>query len=87
MSETEHEPTGRSVALEAVIRVAISEVGERSYRQNITSPRVSRELEGSASDRTVRRAMKDAESLNWIQKKKYGNEFEPGEKAVAIATE
>jgi len=85
MSDSEHQPASRSVALEAVIRVAINKVGASSWRQTVESPRVIVAAEGETSERTVRRAMKDAEALGWLQKQDYGNEFEPGPRAREVA--
>lgn len=87
MSESEHEPASRSVALEAVIRVAIAKVGESRWRRTVESPAVEQRAEGDTSARTVRRAMKDAEAMGWIKKKDYGNEFVPGPRAEEIASE
>jgi len=81
---TEHEPASRSVALEAVIRVAISKVDASRWRRSITSRDVIREAEGDTSQRTVRRAMKDAEAMGWIRKKNHSNEFVPGTRAENI---
>lgn len=78
---SEHEPASRSVALEAVIRVAIQKANGSGWRTDVLSPQVIREADGETSERTVRRAMKDAEALGWVQKKDWGNEFEPGPKA------
>jgi hypothetical protein len=84
---SEHEPASRSVALEAVISVAIDKARSSRYRRTVASPRVAREAEGETSDRTIRRAMKDAEALGWIQKKNYGNEYEAGPKAEQLVDE
>ena len=84
---SEHEPASRSVALDAVIRVAVEKVDASSWRQKIKSPAVETRVEGETSSRTIRRAMKDAEAMGWIEKKNYGNEFVPGPRAEELAGE
>lgn len=81
----DHDPASRSVALDAVIRLAVEKVGKSSWYQTIQSPAVEKHADGDTSSRTVRRAMKDAEAMGWIEKKNYGNEFIPGPRAEEIA--
>lgn len=59
----------RSVAFDAVIRTAVEKAGRGHYSQRFTSEDVAGRLEGEVSARTVRRALKDAETLGWVQKR------------------
>lgn len=84
MMELEELPA-RSVALDAVIRVAIAKNGASRFRSRFTSEDVREQLQADVSDRTIRRALKDAEALEWVEKRSpNARKWRPGPAAEAI---
>lgn len=81
---------GRSRALSAVIELAIQEAADDSgssrswgYRPDIETSEVAKAAEGDVSDRTTRRACKDAAELDWIEQKTQG--WDVGDRARELA--
>lgn len=81
MSRDADDLPARTLALDAVIRVAVSKVGESSWHSRFDSATVQSRAEADVSTRTCRRALKDAETLGWVSKRQYGNDWQPGERA------
>jgi ribosomal protein L40E/rubrerythrin len=79
----------RVLAFDATIRAAVEKAPETSrWHRRFTSRFVKRKLDGEASDRTIRRAMKDAEALGWVEKKRpTATKWEPGPRAEEISGE
>lgn len=88
MSDLEDRPA-RSVALDAVIRIAVEKSDSSLYRyqQRFTSDDVLDRADADISKRTVRRALKDGEALGWVKKPKHANEWKSGRRAKEIAGE
>ena len=84
---SEHEPSGRVAAFEAVVRLAIEEANDDSgwsYRSGFDRSDVEREISQDVSTRTVDRALKDAAALGWVDDRRQGwdagpraSEYEP----------
>jgi len=72
---TEHEPSGRVLAFEAIVRLAIEEANEDSgwgHRPDLERADVEREISGEVSTRTVDRALRDAAALDWLEDRRQG---------------
>lgn len=95
MSETEcdvdqealEELPARTLAFDAVVRTAVEKAEETSrWRRRFDSGAVRVALESEVSDRTIRRAMKGAEALGWIEKpRSTAKEWEAGPRAEGIS--
>lgn len=84
MTDLEDLPA-RSVALDAVIRTAVEKADASHWNRRFTSEDVAGRLEADVSARTVRRALKDAEALEWIQKRSpNAKKWRPGPRAEEI---
>lgn len=77
----------RVLAFDAAVRVAVEKAPETSrWYRTFTSKVVESKLDGDASSRTIRRAIKDAEALGWVQKPRpTAQKWEPGPRAEAIS--
>lgn len=74
----------RQVALDAIIRQAVERAEQtRSYHATSLVKAARTKLSGDTSDRTMRRASKDAQALGWLEKD-YGG-WKPGERAKELA--
>lgn len=84
--EIERDIPNRVLGLHASIEKAVAKAEETSsYRQKFESSDVQRGQYRDLPDRTLRRAMKDAEALGWIEKKR--QQWRPGEKAEQYVVE
>jgi len=80
------EPAKRVAAFEAIVSIALEEAhssSSRWYGRDVeradVEKRIRRETDVEVSTRTVDRALKDAESLDWIVHKRKG--YDSGPKA------
>ena len=72
---SDHTPSGRVAAFEAIVRLAIEEANDEStwsYQSGFDRSDVEREINQNVSTRTVDRALKDAASLGWVKDRRQG---------------
>jgi hypothetical protein len=88
---SEHEPSGRVAAFEAIVRLAIDEAGDGDswgWGTDVDREDVERELRGDGPDvslRTIDRALKDAAALDWLEDRPKG--WNPGPRAEEVAAD
>jgi len=85
-SMSDNDPAKRVAAFEAIVSIALEEAqseNSRWYGRDVeradVEKRIRRETDVEVSTRTVDRALKDAESLDWIVHKRKG--YDSGRKA------
>jgi len=78
--------SGRSAALDAVIRVAIAKAEKDShYWSRFDVDDVHQEIEcADPSNRTIRRAVSDARALGWVERRDNQKRMKPGPQAEEI---
>lgn len=87
MSDDADDLPARTLALDAVVRVALSNVGKSSWSARFNTDDVVAGAAADVSARTCRRALKDAETLGWVEKRSYGHDWIPGDRAAEFASE
>jgi hypothetical protein len=86
MTQSEHQPTARTIAFDAVVQLAIDRAGNetgRWYGPDIETPEVVEHATEEVSNRTALRACQDAAALGWVDDKLKG--WDVGERAEEIA--
>ena len=85
---SEHEPSGRVAAFEAVVRLAIAEADDDGgyLWTGFDRSEVVSLIQQDVSTRTVDRALKDAAALGWVDDRRQGwdagpraEEYQPAE--------
>jgi len=71
----DREIPARVAVVEAAIRVVVEDLGT-GWRGKFSGDDVRREMERDASDRTIRRGLKDAAELGWVNDARQG--WRPG---------
>jgi hypothetical protein len=76
----DHEPSPRSAAFDAAVRVAIRQAHDPTgWSSRFSTSDVMQELAAETTERTVRRALKDAEALGWVDDRR--DRWAPGDRA------
>jgi len=88
---SEHEPSGRVVAFETVLSLAVEEAEgsssrwSRGFGRGDVEKRIRRRHDADVSTRTVDRALKDAAALGWVEDRRQG--WDAGERAEQRASD
>jgi hypothetical protein len=69
--QAEREIPARVAVVEAAIRVVVEDLGT-GWRGKFSGDDVRRQMDRDASDRTIRRGLKDAAALGWVEDRRQG---------------